>query len=125
MLIEINTDHNIHGNEKLNAYIRGVAEDTLRQVSSHLTRLEIFLKDEDNHKNGPDDKLCTMEARIEGKRPIAASHHASSIDLAVDGALQKIKREITTVLERRSDHRQNIDKLSHELQDLRQEESST
>jgi hypothetical protein len=59
--IQINTDHNIEGHEKLAAWVSGVAEHALARVSDHITRVEVHLSDENSDKGGKNDKNATGE----------------------------------------------------------------
>ena len=103
MQIQINTDHNIEGNEAFSQYVRGEVEGALDHVSSHITRVEVHLSDENGGKPGVDDKRCMMEARLEGHQPMAATHHAATVGLAVSGAVEKLNRMIESTLGRLRD----------------------
>jgi hypothetical protein len=39
-----------------------------------------------------------MEARIAGREPVAVTHHAEALTKAVEGASDKLKRALDTVL---------------------------
>jgi len=103
MQIQINTDHNIENHEALAAQIRGVVESALSRISDHITRVEVHLSDDSSHKSSQNDKRCMMEARLEGRQPIAVTHHATSLDQAVDGAADKLARLIENTLGRKHD----------------------
>jgi len=105
MQIQINTDHNIEGREKLATYVREVVESALNLVSDHITRVEVHLSDENSNKSGPNDKRCLIEARLEGRQPIAVTHQASNVDDAVGGAADKLARLIESTLGRQRDLR--------------------
>jgi ribosomal subunit interface protein len=105
MQIQINTDSNIEGREKLAAHVKGVVESALSRFSDRITRVEVHLSDENSHKSGQDDKRCMMEARLEGRQPTAVTHQAATLDQAVDGAADKLKRSLESTLERLRDHR--------------------
>ena len=105
MHIQINTDGNIDGTEKLAAHVKGVVESTLSRFSDRITRIEVHLSDQNGDKSGRDDKRCMLEARLEGRQPTAVTHQAASLDEAVDGAAEKLKRTLETTLERLKDAR--------------------
>lgn len=105
MHIQINTDTNIDGRERLATHVKDVVESTLRRFSDRITRVEVHLSDQNGDKSGQDDKRCMMEARLEGRRPTAVTHQAASLDEAVDGAAGKLKRAIESALERLRDTR--------------------
>lgn len=92
MQIQINTDHNIEGHETLAAQISSVVENALSRFSDHITRVEVHLSDENGDKSGKNDMRCMMEARLEDRQPIAVTHHATTVNQAVDGAADKLAR---------------------------------
>ncbi len=94
MLIQFNTDHNIHGREALEAKFSTIILEGLNRFSSQMTRVEVHLSDENANKSGLNDKRCLLEARLEGMHPIAVSHHADNHELAVKGAINKLKTSI-------------------------------
>lgn len=103
MQIQINTDHNIEGREALAAHVRDVVERALDRFSDRVTRVEVHLGDENAAKSGQDDMRCMMEARLQGQQPIAVTHHAAVLHLAVDGAAGKLARMIDSRLGRRQE----------------------
>ncbi len=104
MQIQINTDSNIEGHEELATQVESVVKSKLSQFSDQITRVEVHLSEENSHKGGQDDKRCMMEARLKGRQPIAVTNQASTLDQAVDGAANKMKKTIESDL-RRQDHR--------------------
>ena len=105
MQIQINTDHNINGHQGLSAQVSTVVENALRNFIDQITRVEVHLRDENSNKSGPNDKRCMMEARLEGRQPIAVTHQASTVDQAVDGAAEKLSKLIESDLGRQRDLR--------------------
>jgi ribosome-associated translation inhibitor RaiA len=73
------------------------------------------LTDESGSKSGKNDKRCMMEARLEGRQPIAVTDEAATLDLAVDGAADKLARLIEHTLGRLHDQRNHrTDPSPHE-----------
>ena len=105
MQIQINTDNSIDGDTTLIDFVERTAEQKLRAVASHITRVEIHLKDENAHKGGADDKRCNAEARIEGRAPIAVSHNDATVQKAAIGALDKLRAALDSDLGKRGRHR--------------------
>lgn len=116
MQVQINTDHNIGGHEAFTARVRGVVESALSRVREHITRVEVHLSDENGDKSGKNDMRCVMEARLDGRQPVAVRDQAETLDQAVDGAADKLARLIESTLGRLHDQasRRN-DPPSHEL----------
>lgn len=92
MQIQINTDHHIEGHEALAAWATGEVKNALNHFSTQVTRVEVHLSDENGHKSGQNDKRCLLEARLEGRKPLAVTHNASTLYLAVTGAAGKLTR---------------------------------
>jgi len=108
MQIQVNTDHTIQGHEALIAHASRVIEHALSRFSAHITRVEIHLTDENGAKSGLKDMRCMLEARLEGRQPIAVTHEAATVFEAIDGAAGKLVRLIEHTLGRlhdRNDHR--------------------
>lgn len=104
MQIQINTDGNIEGHEALATRVSSAVESALSRLSDHITRVEVHLSDKNSDKKGgSDDMRCVMEARLEGRQPIAVTHQAATVDQAVDGAADKLTRLIESTLGRLRD----------------------
>jgi ribosome-associated translation inhibitor RaiA len=101
--IQINTDHNIAGHEALVSHVSGLVENALNHVSDHITRVEVHLSDENSNKGGENEKRCVMEARLEGRQPVAVTHQATTVEQAVEGAVHKLSRLIESTLGRLHD----------------------
>ena len=105
MQIQINTDRNIEGREALAAQVSRVVESTLSRISDHITRVEVHLSDENSDKKDGDNNMrCLMEARLQGRQPVAVTHQAATLDQAVNGAADKLIRLIESTLGRLRDH---------------------
>jgi ribosome-associated translation inhibitor RaiA len=104
MTIQFNTDNNIKGGEKLRAPLIALISEELDRYSHQITRVEVHLSDENGPKEGQNDKRCTIEARLEGLKPIAVTNHANTHEQAVEGAVEKLKASLETVLGRLRNH---------------------
>ncbi|SHJ39413.1 Sigma 54 modulation protein / S30EA ribosomal protein [Maribacter aquivivus] len=98
MTIQINTDKTINGEKRNADFFSSQIEEALQRFESHITRVEVHLKDENGKKDGFNDISCLLEARIEGRNPIAVSNQADTMDQAVKGAIDKIKTAIESIL---------------------------
>jgi|SRR5690606_26087769 len=105
MNIQVNTDNHIVGREELTTEVKSLVESGLGRFRERITRIEVHLSDENSVKGGEDDKRCMIEARIEGLQPTVATHHAGTINDAVHGAVDKIKRALDSTLQKRQDAR--------------------
>ena len=51
---------------------------------------------------------CVLEARLQGRQPVAVTEHAASQDQALHGAADKLVRLLDHALGRAYDHRGNL-----------------
>jgi ribosome-associated translation inhibitor RaiA len=100
MQVLVNTDASVEGRETLEQQVAAVVTDALDRFARDITRVEVHLSDENAAKGGSHDKRCLMEARLSGHQPLAVSHKAPSMQLAVDGAAEKLQTAIGNTLGR-------------------------
>lgn len=105
MKIQINTDKNVSGNEDRVASFTKSVKNSLERFSEHITRIEIHLSDENANKDSKGDKRCVLEARIEGKQPIAVTSEANTVEGALDDAIEKMSALLTTTIGEMTEHR--------------------
>lgn len=91
MQIKINTDRNIHGDERLKEAVRALVEQGLGHLLARLTRVEVHLQDVNAQKGGSDDIRCMIEARPQGLDPFAATHHDADVEAAARGAVRRLR----------------------------------
>lgn len=104
MKIQLNTDKNLPGNERLESYLKSLIESELSRFSVSITRIEIHLADENGQKKGMNDKRCTLEARMINKQPIAVTSYANTVEEVVNDALEKLISSIETIIGRLKNH---------------------
>jgi hypothetical protein len=100
MKIQVNTDANIDGREALATQVDAIVAQALQQFQDRITRVEVHLSDQNAGKNGQLDKRCLIEARLEGRQPVAVSSEAGTVDQAVHEGVGKLARLIESQLGR-------------------------
>lgn len=106
MQILLNTDPHVNGGHGMAEHLEAVVKDALGRFADHITRVEAHLADANSHvKATPDDIHCTLEARLVGMEPIVVKDHANTAHQAIHGAVGKLKRAITTAVEKHDDPR--------------------
>jgi ribosome-associated translation inhibitor RaiA len=103
VLVQIHTDPNIQASEALTAQVEALVAGALERFSDRISRVQVHLGDENGHKGGSNDKRCMMEARLDGRPPIAVTQQAATVDQALDGAAEKLERSIASMLGRLND----------------------
>jgi hypothetical protein len=104
MIIQINTDNNLSIDERSNDFFSAQISEELQHFSSHITRIELHLKDESAGKDGLNYISCVLEARLENRQPIAVTSQEDSIDLAVSSAIEKAKTAINSIMGKIQSH---------------------
>ena len=104
MEVFFNTDKNIEGKERIEAYFAQQIKVDLARFEDRVTRVEVFLSDENGTKKGPKDKKCVLEIRPEGLKPIAVTEHDSTIEKALSGATRKAVSSLNSLLGKLQSH---------------------
>lgn len=97
MTIQLNADKNLTIHAEYENQIVEQLTKGLARFSEHITSLQVHLSDENGSKEGQNDKKCLLEARLEGRPAIVSSIFAETYDLAIAGALSKLKNALTTI----------------------------
>jgi hypothetical protein len=98
MLIEVRTDGNIKGSEQSLAKVTAVVHAALDRYGDRIRRVDVHLSDAVAGKVSHDDKCCKIEARRDGREPIVVTHQESTMEQAIHGAVQSLKRSVETAL---------------------------
>lgn len=106
MQVQVRTDNHIHGSAELTRQVETLVEDAFGRFGNRITRVEVHLTDEASAtKNRDDDKRCVMEARLAGQQPVAVTHHANTVEQALDGASEKLGKLLESKIGRLDDPR--------------------
>ncbi|TKB63115.1 MAG: HPF/RaiA family ribosome-associated protein [Nitrospira sp.] len=100
MQIQVNTDNHIHGREEIVALVETRLEGAVGRFRDRITRVEAHLSDSNSHKTKGNDIRCVLEARLAGHQPIAVTHQAATVELALSGAADKLERSVESTLGR-------------------------
>ncbi len=104
MTIQFNTDKNITVHETFGEQLNEQLNDELSRFDEYLTRVEVYLSDENGNKDALNDKKCTLEARLKGRNPIVVSDQDDTYELAVTGAIEKLISSLETVIGKLQNH---------------------
>ncbi|MES2748031.1 MAG: HPF/RaiA family ribosome-associated protein [Bacteroidota bacterium] len=100
MQIQINTDKNVEGNERLVNFYTSELKNELARFDDKITRIEVHFGDENSEKFGKNDKRCLIEVRLAKKQPLAVTEFADTIEKSFHGALEKVKKVMDTTYEK-------------------------
>ncbi|HYF41309.1 MAG TPA: HPF/RaiA family ribosome-associated protein [Ramlibacter sp.] len=90
MQVQVNTSNGIENKETLERWASDYLNEALARFHQDITRVEVQLRDTNSGKKGAEDKRCMLEARINGREPVAVTHHAATQDDAFRGATQRL-----------------------------------
>ena len=94
MQIQVHCDTHIKNDVRLEEWVKTTVVDRLDLFEEDITRVDVFLSDENGGKSGPNDKRCKMEARPKGHQPLIVTEDADSVDRAVEGAAEKLQHAL-------------------------------
>jgi len=94
MQIQVHCDKHIKNDVRLEEWVNTTVKDRLDLYKDDITRVDVFLSDENGGKSGPNDKRCKMEARPKGHQPLIVTEDADSVDRAVEGAAEKLQHAL-------------------------------
>ncbi|MFO0866066.1 MAG: HPF/RaiA family ribosome-associated protein [Gemmataceae bacterium] len=101
MLVQVHTDNHIQGDARLAQFVQTQLEGSLERFGDQVIRVEAYLADENStEKKGDNDKRCTIEARLAGLQPIAVHHRGSTLEQAIDGAVEKLENTLDHTIDR-------------------------
>jgi hypothetical protein len=103
MQVQVNHDNHVRLTGDTAERLSGVVEGALSKFADRITRVEMHLGDVNSGKGGP-DKRCMLEARMSHVQPIAVTHQAESLQLAIDGALEKLDHALSHALGKLETH---------------------
>lgn len=94
MQIQFNSDSSVMGTANVAERIEAVVREKLARFEDRLTRVEIHVRDENAAKGGADDKVCTIEARPSGGKPVGVSGQAAEVDSAARKAANTLAQRL-------------------------------
>lgn len=97
MTIQLNAGKDLNIHELFAEKLKALLTAGLKRFSEHITRLEVHLSDENGTKKGENDKRCVLEARMEGRQPIAVTADAHTHEESVKSAMHKLKASLDTI----------------------------
>ncbi|MEJ5996530.1 HPF/RaiA family ribosome-associated protein [Pedobacter sp. Du54] len=97
MNIQINTDKNLTIHAEYQNQIEEQLTSALARFEDHISSVQVHLSDENGNKDGQNDKKCVIEAHLKGKPAVIGTTFGETYDLAITGALTKLKNALTTI----------------------------
>jgi hypothetical protein len=104
VIVQIHTDPNIQSSAALTAQVEALVAGAVGRLGDRVSRVQVHLGDENSSsKGGGNDKRCMIEARIDGRPPLAVTEQAATLEQAMTGAADKLERSIDSMLGRLRD----------------------
>ena len=103
MQVQVHTNNHVNGSAGLTAHVESVVEGALSRFGHRVTRVEVHIGDENSHKGGEADKRCSMEARLGGLAPITVTGQGGTIDIAINGAVDKLVKTLNRTIDKKYD----------------------
>jgi ribosomal subunit interface protein len=104
MTIQLNADNNLNIHEVFRDKLTDMLAEEFDRYVEHISRLEVHLSDENGNKSGTDDKRCMIEARLDGRSPIAVVGHSDTHENSLIAAIEKLHSSLDTVFGKMRNH---------------------
>ncbi|MDX9912811.1 MAG: NAD-binding protein [Phycisphaerales bacterium] len=91
---------NLQTSSAIEAWVHRKLAGAFRRYGSTMTAVEVHFEDVNGPKHGAADARCVMEARVNGRLPIAVQARARDLYAAIDAASRKLDAAIARVVER-------------------------
>lgn len=107
MQVQVNTGNGVQNHGTLERWATEFISDTLSRFEQDITRVEVQLGEQARARGGAVDRRCLLEARLTGRQPVTAEHHADTQDAAIRGAAQRLLSALDRTLGKldRREHR--------------------
>jgi ribosome-associated translation inhibitor RaiA len=91
MKVQVNTSNDIENKDTLERWASDYLNEQLARYEQDITSIEVQMTDENHGTRGGDgDKRCMMEARVNGRAPIAVTNYGADQNVAFRGAAEKL-----------------------------------
>jgi hypothetical protein len=91
MKVQVNTSNDIENKDTLERWASDYLNEQLARYEQDITSIEVQMTDENHSGRGGDgDKRCMMEARVNGRAPIAVTNYGADQNVAFRGAAEKL-----------------------------------
>jgi ribosome-associated translation inhibitor RaiA len=99
MQVQVHTDNHVHGSAGLRGHVETVMEDALGWVRDRVTRVDVYLRDENSsQKAGDNDKRCVIEVRLAGIAPVSVTADSATLQQALSSAVDKLENSLEKTL---------------------------
>lgn len=99
MSVRINPG-NLRSSDAIVAWTQRRLDASLRRFAPRITRVEVHFADLNGPREGKADIRCSLEARINGRKPLAVEHRAANLYDAIDGASRKLRSAVGRAIDR-------------------------
>ena len=108
MKVLVNTSNDIENKETLELWASEFLNVQLARFDQDITSIEVQMTDENHSAKGGVDKRCMMEARVNGRAPIAVTNYGADQNLAFRGAADKLANALDHAIGKldRREHRE-------------------
>ncbi|HYX38907.1 MAG TPA: HPF/RaiA family ribosome-associated protein [Oligoflexus sp.] len=92
MYIQVNAHNSLTAPAKLQSWASEELENALSRFSTKLSRIEVYLSDENQGAETANDIRCSIEAKMDGFPMMAVAHQGDTIGEALLGATEKLQK---------------------------------
>jgi hypothetical protein len=86
----VNTSNDVDNKDALERWASEYLNEQMGRFEQELTSIEVQMTDENHAARGGGDKRCMLEARVNGRAPVAVTAFAADQNIAFRGACEKL-----------------------------------
>jgi ribosome-associated translation inhibitor RaiA len=105
LFIQIHADNQVPSDNDRDTRLEEQIRQRLARFEGRITDVEVHVSDVNGPRGGDADLRCSIEARVNGIPPVAATDEGTNVDRAVIGAAKKVVRALDHQLGKLSDRR--------------------
>jgi hypothetical protein len=105
LFIQIHADNQIESDSERDSRLEEQIRQRLARFEGRITDVEVHVSDINGPRGGAADLRASMEARVNGIPPIAATDQGATVDRAVIGAAKKVVRALDHQLGKLTDRK--------------------
>jgi hypothetical protein len=97
MIIQLNADNILNIHEGFERQTKERISRELKRFDEAITRVDIYITEEKGYRAGSIDLKCLLGVNLKGMQSVVVSEITGTLELSVNGAVEKIKTALDSI----------------------------